>query len=152
MSSRSIFSKKVFEQYYPMLICCALWAGLWYSSPDWLTLAACEKLSSPYLTIFSVCFGFVFASVSTLLGLSDKTFLKGMKESGAFSLLISYHWSCIRWCSIGTALGIAVLFWPYDNFREWQGAVFIGVGVGGVLSAWRILGLFAKVIHRISTY
>lgn len=150
MSSRILFSKKVFEQYYPAGICCLLWVGLWYSSPDWLSLASCEKLSNPYLTIFSVCSGFVFASVSTLLGLSDKTFLKGMKESGAFSLLISYHWSCIRWCSVGITLGIAALFWPYDWFKEWQGAVFIAAGAGGILSAWRILGLFTKVIRRVS--
>lgn len=152
MSSINIFSKKFFEQHHPMLICCLLWAGLWYNSPDWLTLSACEKLSSPYLTIFSICFGFVFASVSTLLGLSDKTFLKGMRESGAFGLLISYHWSCIRWCSLGTLLGIIALFWPSDTFRAWHGAAFIAVGVGGVLSAWRVFRLFAKVIHRISTY
>lgn len=151
MSSKILFSKKVFEQYYPIGIFCLLLVGLWHRSPDWLSLSLCEKLSSPYLTIFSVSSGFVFASVSTLLGLSDKTFLKGMKQSGAFELLITYHWSCIRWSSVGIALGVAALFWPHDWFQEWQGAVFIAAGAGGILSAWRILRLFSKVMRRVST-
>ena len=94
-----------FERYYP-LGATLLTAGLLYYIPQaWLTLAFCKSLASSYATIFSICFGFAFASVSTLLGLSDKPFIRGMRESGALAGLISYHWSCIRWCSLGTALG-----------------------------------------------
>lgn len=151
MSLSNIFSRRNRERLFPLALCCLVGALLWRFASGWLSLAVCEKLSGTYLTVFSVCLGFVFASISTLIGLSDKPFLKGMREAGSFGLLISYHWSCVRWCSVGMALGIAVLYWPSAWFRLWQGAFFIAVGVGAILSAWRILRLFARVIHYVNT-
>lgn len=150
MTLNDIFNSQNRERLFPFVFCCLTGGLLWRFASDWLSLSVCEKLSGTYLTVFSICLGFVFSSLSVLLGLSNKPFLRGMREAGSFDLLISYHWSCVRWSSFGIALGVTAQFWPSDWFKGWQGAVFIAVGAGGILSAWRVLGLFTKVIRRVS--
>lgn len=137
---------KYFEKYYPLGATLLTASLLYYIPQAWLTLSFCKNLASSYATIFSICFGFAFASVSTLLGLSDKPFIRGMRESGALAGLISYHWSCVRWCSLGTALGAAAGLLPPEWYQAWQGMLFIAVGIGALLSTWRIVRFFAKVI------
>lgn len=151
MSLLHLFKKelleKYFEEYYPF--CGSLLAIilLFYFPQKWLDFSLCRKLANSYLTVFSICFGFAFASVSTLLGLSDKPFIRGMRESGAFTGLISYHWSCLRWCSLGTAFGIAVGLLQQEYYQPWQGNLFIAVGLGAFLSTWRIVRFFVKIIR-----
>lgn len=139
---------KYFEKYYPLGATLLTAVLLYYIPQTWLTLPFCKSLASSYATIFSICFGFAFASVSTLLGLSDKPFIRGMRESGALAGLISYHWSCIRWCSLGTALGAAAALLPLEWYQAWQGVLFIAAGIGAFLSTWRIVRFFAKVIKE----
>ena len=134
------------EEYFPLCGALLVVALLLYFPQEWLDLSFCVKLADIYLTFFSICFGFAFASVSTLLGLSDRPFIRGMRESGALAELISYHWSCIRWCTLGTILGAAAKILPLAMYQAWQGVLFTAAGIGALLSTWRIVYFFAKVI------
>lgn len=140
------YLERYFEEYYPLCGAVLTALLLFYFPQEWLDFSLCGKLASSYATIFSICFGFAFASVSTLLGLSDKPFIRGMRESGALAGLISYHWSCVRWCSLGTALGAAAGLLSPEWYQTWQGVLFIAVGIGALLSTWRIVRFFTKVI------
>lgn len=153
MNLKSIYRiRRKIEQGYPIGLALIVFAGLNIIRPVCLNnIWLCSQLANPYLTIFSISFGFIFASLSTLLSLSDKPFIRGMQEAGSFMLLIKYHWSCVRWCSVGTLLGIAALFWPESWYQSIQGSIFIAIGVGALSSTLRILSLFAKVIHHVSS-
>lgn len=106
----------------------------------------CNKLSGPYLTIFSICFAFIFSSLSFLLCLTDNKFIRGMKQSGTFKKIIYYHEKCILWCAFAIFCGTIILFWSKEIYKPWQGAIFISAGIGSISSTWRIFNLFLKII------
>ena len=147
LTSKGRYLENHFEKFYPGYGAILTIILLFCFPRCWLSLEVCEKLATIYLTIFSICFGFAFASVSTLLGLSDNLFIKGMRQSGAFSGLISYHWSCLRWCSLGTAGGIVVELLPLGFYQSWMGNFFIAIGIGALLSTFRIIRFFVKIIR-----
>ena len=137
----------IIEQGYPLFFSVAVGGFLVFYNPSWLhEICVLNRLSGPYLTVFSICFSFLLASLSVLLGLGDNPFLRGLRQSGTLDLLIKYHWSCAKWCGCSIACGVIVLFWPKDSYFYWQGAIFIATGVGSILSTWRILKLFVKII------
>ena len=117
--------------------------------PGWPERQTCRELSGPCLSVFSVYLGFVFASMSMLLGMIDRPFLRGMQQTGALDQLIVFHWSCARWCALGMAASIAAFFWPDAWYAPWQGVIFMAVGLATSLSAFRIARLFAKIIRNL---
>lgn len=73
-----------------------------------------------------------------------------MKKIGSFDSLISYHKESLFWNILGTILGIVVLFLDEKLFIQWQGFVFVSVGIGALLSSYRLFSLFFLVTSQIN--
>ncbi len=145
-SNRALLAcKRIIEQSLPAIA--AAVATLYFSvcPAAWLDLDFCSALSNAYLTFFSICFGFIFASLSVLLSINDKPVMRWLRRLGLFPTLISYHWSSVRWCLAGCVLGVIASFKP-GWYADCHGALFLGIGVVALFSAWRIFRLFAKIV------
>lgn len=144
----SLKINNIWESIYPFVLALLTFLFLLLIYPNWLTeISVCRILSSPYLTIFSVCFAFIFSSLSFLLCLTGNSFFRGMKQTGALEKIIKYHKRCITWCFFAMILGVVVLFWSESLYSLWHGSFFIAIGIGALSSTWRIFSLFFKVIE-----
>lgn len=139
--------RNFWEEFFPLILSILIFIIIILSPlKHVINFDFCYKLSSPYLTIFSVCFAFIFSSLSFLLCLTDNKFLRGMKQSGSFKKIINYHKKCILWCAFAIFCGTIIIFYNQNIYRPWQGAIFVSVGIGAISSTWRIFSLFLKII------
>lgn len=141
--------RKALESWYPFAVAVAALGILYFYCYDWLTLDICKQLAGQYLSIFTAFLGFAFASMSTLVGLSDKKFLRGMQQSGALPSLVRYHWNCLGWCAVGITCAAVMPFCPSADFQPMFGAVFMAIGVGTLFATWRIVRLFHQLLRYL---
>lgn len=137
---------RVIESWYPSALAVAVFCWLCIRPFNWITPDKCRLLAGQYVSIFSAFFGFAFASMAVLLSFGEKDFVRGMKQSGALEQLIRYHTYCLIWCVLGILCGAVMQFCPTSGFSPVVVAAFISVGVGAILSTWRIMRLFFRLL------
>lgn len=143
-------SNRVREKSGPTVISLIAFVVLLLSPDGWTDGAFCHRLSSAYVTLFSIFIGFSFSSMTMLIGISDTKYVQVMRKYGMFPLMMKYHWDCIRWCFIGVLAGISVTFIKTEDVQHWLGCVFVAVGIRALLSMNRLFRLFALVADRKS--
>lgn len=141
------YLRRLIEAWYPLILSVIGGTIIAIFPGEWLSNDFCQKLASQYLTLLGTFFGFIFASMAMLLGLSENSFIKGTRQSGAFGLLIQYHIKCLLWCGFGFASALVIQFLPDENFNQILGAVFIALGIGMVLSTYRLARLFLFMLR-----
>lgn len=141
--------KKILEEWGPCAMAMVGFLYFGFCRPDLATQEICGKLVSQYSSIFSTCFGFIFASVAILVSISNQRFLRGMRQSGSLEQVISYHWSAVRLCVLATASALVFPLIPDEAFNgyPWIGAGFLSVGIWTMLSIARVVWLFSKTLH-----
>lgn len=144
---------RIFEAYYPFGGA-ILSAVFFYLHPIELLLPGdkLNSLSNISLCVFPVSFGFAFASISLLISLIERPFIKGTLESGAFPLLIRYHLRCMAWCAAGFVFGASVQLLSDGNTLSFLGIFLGAVFIGTILATWRTVHLLLILLKCMKFY
>jgi len=94
----------VFERYVPELFFLST-VVLAYLFPENMP-GNTKDLATSFAAIFAVFLGFITTSISIFFSAQDKPFVKSMKTSGAFSMIVNYHHLAIIWCSIAVFVSL----------------------------------------------
>lgn len=138
--------RRAIESWYPPVLAFLAFGVLFFYPYSGLSLKICQQLSGQYLSIFSIFFGFAFASVALLLSLEEKPFIRGMKQTGALKQLIRYHINCMIWCMFGIMCAVVISFCSEQYFQPYFASAFVAVGVGTLLATWRVIHLFLQLL------
>lgn len=111
-----------------------------------------KDLSGSFAAIFAVFVGFITTSISIFFSAQDKQFIKSMKSSGSFAMIVSYHHMAIMWCSVAVVASLVCTVFcdncSNNNFVTAIKGVMFSTSFAAFVSMVRVGYFYKKIILR----
>ena len=110
------------------------------------------NLFSSTVTISSIAVGFLAATKAILFSIQEHKFIKQLKQSDAYYILVNYLMTSIYFCfitSIVSAFLLLIDLKRYESFAFCKifFAIWLFLAIASVLSCFRIIRIFDKILR-----
>ena len=147
-------TNKNFDNYYP-LACGAIisfaYLGLFSFYPKFALAKGFRDIFISSITINAIVIGFLATAKSILISIQNSEVVKWMKETNTYETTIKYFMDAILLAMACAVWSMFLLLIDFSNpvkYILWWIAVWVFVFVYAMLSTYRIIRIFSKVLRK----
>lgn len=143
-----------FDNYYPLAcgsIVAFAYLGLFLFCPKFALTKGFRDIFISAITINAIVVGFLATAKAILISIQNSVVVKWMKDTGTYETTIKYFMDAIllsMWCAVWSMFLLLIDFNNPVKYILWWISVWVFVFVYAILSTYRIIRIFSKVLRK----